>query len=96
MYVSFYCELNLSASFEPTFFIEDDACDEQKEAMKNEYDSLIKNETWKLVDPLVGTKPIGFKWVYKNKYKLDGSLEKPRARLLVKGYAKNQGIEYEE
>ena len=55
--------------------------------MQNEYDALIKNETWKLVDPLVGTKPIGCKWVYKNKYKSDGSLDKHKARLVVKGYA---------
>ena len=43
--------------------------------------------TWKLVDPPVGTKPIGCKWVYKNKYKSDGSLDKHKARLVAKGYA---------
>ena len=43
MDVSFDCELNLSTNFEPTSFIEVDACDEWKEAMKNEYDALINN-----------------------------------------------------
>ena len=28
--------------------------------MQNEYDALIKNGTWKLVDPPVGTKLVGF------------------------------------
>ena len=60
MDVSFDCEINLSANFEPNSFIEVDACDEWKEAMQNEYDALIKNGTWKLVDPPVGTKLVGF------------------------------------
>ena len=46
MDVSFDCELNLSANFEPTSFIEVAKCDEWKEAMQNEYDGLIKNGTW--------------------------------------------------
>eukprot|EP00253_Pinus_taeda_P013624 PITA_13624 len=55
--------------------------------MQKEYDALIKNDTWKLVDPTFGTKPIGCKWVYKNKYKADGSLDKHKARLVAKGFA---------
>ena len=41
----------------------------------------MKNGTWKLVDPLVGTKPIGRKWAYKNKYKSGGSLGKHKATM---------------
>ena len=63
---------------------------------KNEYDALMKNGTWKLVDPPVGTKPIGYKWVYKNKYRSDGSLDKHKTRLVAKGYAQKEGIDYEE
>jgi hypothetical protein len=57
-----------------------------------EYDALIKNGTWKLVDPPFGTKPIGCRWVYKNKYKSNGSLDKHKARLVAKGYAQKEGI----
>eukprot|EP00253_Pinus_taeda_P020165 PITA_20165 len=39
--------------------------------MQKEYDALIRNGTWKLVDLPLGTKPIGCKWVDKNKYKDD-------------------------
>lgn len=42
-------------------------CDAWKDAMKKEYDALIKNRTWRLVDPLVVFKPIGCKWMYKIK-----------------------------
>eukprot|EP00253_Pinus_taeda_P028913 PITA_28913 len=64
--------------------------------MQKEYDALIKNGTWKLVDPPLGTKPIGCKWVYKNKYKVDGSLDKHKARLVAKGFAQKEGVDYEE
>ena len=57
--------------------------------MQREYDALIKNGTWRLVNP-----PIGCKWIYKNKYKADGSLEKHKARLVEKGYAQKEGVAY--
>eukprot|EP00253_Pinus_taeda_P033087 PITA_33087 len=85
MDVSYDSELNLSIDFELTSFKEVDSHDEWKEVMQKEYDALIKNGTWKLVDPLLGTKPIGCKWVYKNKYKVDGSLDKHKVRLVAKG-----------
>eukprot|EP00253_Pinus_taeda_P028105 PITA_28105 len=85
MDVSYDCELNLSTDFEPTSFKEVASHDEWKEAMQKEYDALIKYDTWKLVDPPLGTKPTGCKWVYKNKYKVDGSLDKHKAMLVVKG-----------
>eukprot|EP00253_Pinus_taeda_P028593 PITA_28593 len=85
MDVSYDCELNLSTDFEPNSFKEAASHDEWKEAMQKEYDALIKNVTWKLVDPPLGTKPIGCKWVYKNKYKTDGLLDKHKARLVAKG-----------
>eukprot|EP00253_Pinus_taeda_P029386 PITA_29386 len=67
-----------------------------KETMQKEYDALIKNGTWKLVDPPLETKPIDCKWVYKNKYKVDGSLDKQKARLVAKGFAQKEGVDYEE
>eukprot|EP00253_Pinus_taeda_P031753 PITA_31753 len=65
--------------------------------MQKEYDALIKkNDIWELVDTPFGTKPIGRKWVYKNKYKADGSLDKHKARLVAKGFAQKEGVDYEE
>jgi hypothetical protein len=51
MDVSHDCDLNLYTNFEPTSFEEDTSHDEWKEAMPKEYDALIKNGMWKLVDP---------------------------------------------
>eukprot|EP00253_Pinus_taeda_P034215 PITA_34215 len=55
--------------------------------MQKEYDALIKNDTWKLVDPPLGTKLIGCKWVYKNKYKVDGSLDRHKSRVQSSYYS---------
>ena len=95
MDVAYNCELNFSTDLEPTSFKEDSSHDEWNEAMPKEYNALIKNGTWKLVDPPLGTKPIGCKWVYKNKYKEDGSLDKHKARLVAKGFAQKEGVDYE-
>jgi len=81
MDVSYDCEFHFSMDFEPTSFKEAASHDEWKEELQKEYDALIKNATWKLVGPPLGTKPIGCKWVYKNMYKVDGSLDKHKARL---------------
>eukprot|EP00253_Pinus_taeda_P031812 PITA_31812 len=94
MDVSYDCELNLSIDFEPTSFKEVASHDEWKGVMQKEYDALIKNDTWKLVDLPFGTKPIGYKWVYKNK--ADGSLDKRKARLVAKGFPQKEGVDYEE
>ena len=45
MNVTYDCELNLSANHEPNSFEEASTCDEWKEAMKNEYEALMKNGT---------------------------------------------------
>jgi len=46
-----------------------------------------------MVDPALGTKPIGYKWVFKNKYKAYGSLDKPKVMLVEKGFAKKEGVD---
>ena len=80
-------ELKFHAFDEPWFFQEAVNSDVWKSAMLGEYDALIKNGTWRLVNPPIGTKVIGCKWIYNNKYKVDGSLDKHKVRLLEKGYA---------
>jgi hypothetical protein len=87
MDVSYDCELNLSTNLELTSFKEVVSHDEWKEAMQKECDALIKNGTWKLVDPPYGMKQIGCKWVFKNKYISNGSLDKHKTRLTEKGFA---------
>ena len=67
-----------------------------KKSMLSEYNSVLENGTWKLVDYPSNVKPIGCKWVYRIKYKSNGEVDKYKARLVAKGFAKQEGIDYDE
>ena len=64
--------------------------------MDKEIQALINNHTWDVVSIPHGKKPIDCKWVYKAKYNADGSLERLKARLVVKGFTQKEGIYYTE
>ena len=66
------------------------------EAIKVEYEALIKNETWDLVPYPNKKNVIGNKWIYKVKYNSDGDIEKYKARLVAKGFTQKYGVDYEE
>ena len=49
---------------------------------------------WELVDLPPGSKPLGYKWIFKKKMKTDGSIDKYKARLVIKGYKQKEGLAY--
>ena len=65
-----------------------------KEAIKSEVDSILQNHTWELVDLPPGCKLLGSKWIFKRKMKADGSIDKYKARLVIKGYRQWEGLDY--
>ncbi|GJV66426.1 retrovirus-related pol polyprotein from transposon TNT 1-94 [Tanacetum coccineum] len=54
-----------------------------KEAVNDEMDSIIGNNTWILVDLPPGLKAIKSKRIFKRKLRVDGSIEKFKARILI-------------
>ena len=64
--------------------------------MLEEMKSIEKNGTWEMVELPEDKNAIGLKWVFKTKFAVDGSLQKNKARLVVKGYAQQYGIDFEE
>ena len=64
--------------------------------MNDEMESMRTNQVWDLVDLPLGRKAIGNKWVLKIKRKADGSIERYKARLVVKGYTQKEGVDYKE
>ncbi|KAM3964295.1 uncharacterized protein ACR2FA_001787 [Aphomia sociella] len=67
-----------------------------RHAMDSEIHSLKENKTWILVDLPKGRKAIPCKWVYKVKLNVDGSVEKYKARLVIKGYTQKKGVDYDQ
>ena len=65
-------------------------------AMQEEIEALHKNNTWDLVPLPQGRNAIGKKWVYKIKRNGNVQMERYRARLVVKGYAQKEGIDFNE
>jgi hypothetical protein len=62
--------------------------------MKEEIKMIEKNDTWQLVDRPQNRKIIGVKWVYRTKLNADGSINKHKARLVVKGYSQVFGVDF--
>nr|GEV99943.1 zinc finger, CCHC-type [Tanacetum cinerariifolium] len=42
----------------------------------------------------IGCKPLGCKWIFKRKLKVDGTVEKFNARLVIEGFKQKSGIDY--
>ena len=65
-----------------------------KEAIQDEMDSIINNNTWELSDLPPGCKALGNRWIFKRKIKVDGSIDKFKARLVIQGFRQKEGIDY--
>ena len=65
-----------------------------KEAINNEVEFILQNHMWELVDLPPGSKPPRYKWIFKKKMKADGSIDKYKARLVIKGYEQKEGLDY--
>ena len=66
----------------------------RKEAINSEIESILHNLTWELVNIPPCCKPLSSKWVLKWKSKVDGSIDKYKATLVIKGYKQTEGLDY--
>jgi hypothetical protein len=64
--------------------------------MHEELENFERNQVWELVDPPPGCKPIGTKWVWKNKEGKKGEVVRNKSRLVAQGFSQKEGIDYEE
>ncbi|KAF7843510.1 Retrovirus-related Pol polyprotein from transposon TNT 1-94 [Senna tora] len=66
-----------------------------KKAMLEELQALQRNGTWILVPYDGRQKVVDSKWVFKTKYKPDGSILKFKARLVAKGFQQAAGVDFD-
>jgi hypothetical protein len=64
--------------------------------MHEELENFLKNQVWELVNPSPGCKPIGTKWVWKNKEGEKGEVVRNNSRLVAQGFSQKEGIDHEE
>jgi len=54
----------------------------------------MENNIWVLGDLPLGCKPITSKWIFKKKRRVDGSIERFTAWLVIRGFNQRHGIDY--
>ncbi|CAI7758885.1 unnamed protein product [Closterium sp. NIES-54] len=67
-----------------------------KAAMEEEIRSLIGMGTWELVERPRGVNIMKNQWVLTTKYRIDDTVEREKARLVVKGFTQVCGADYDE
>jgi hypothetical protein len=81
---------------EPKNFNEANKDDLWVKAMNDELDQIEKNDTWEMVHRSEGKNVIGSKWIFKNKLNDQGQVVRNKARLVCKGYAQIEGLDFDE
>ncbi|PRQ23920.1 putative RNA-directed DNA polymerase [Rosa chinensis] len=67
-----------------------------KQAMQEEYDALMNQNTWTLVPLPPDKNLVPCKWIFKIKRNSDGSIARHKARLVARGFSQEYGVDFEE
>ncbi|WVZ63679.1 hypothetical protein U9M48_013292 [Paspalum notatum var. saurae] len=65
-------------------------------AIHEELENFERNHVWDLVEPPPNCRPVGTKWVFKNKQGENGMVVRNKARFVDQGFCQKEGIDYEE
>ncbi|WVZ76644.1 hypothetical protein U9M48_024600 [Paspalum notatum var. saurae] len=94
--LAFFSHSAYVASFEPRDVSHALSDPNWVNAMHEELENFERNHVWDLVEPAQNYRPIGTKWVFKNKQGEDGMVVRNKARLVAQGFCQKEGIDYEE
>jgi hypothetical protein len=81
---------------EPSYYEEESSQPVWRDAMMEEYHSIMKNDVWDIVLRPEGKSVVNSKWIYKIKHTTDKSIEKHKAGFVARGFSQVKGIDYEE
>ncbi|KAL6344904.1 hypothetical protein AAG906_006662 [Vitis piasezkii] len=62
--------------------------------MVEEYQALVRNNTWTLVPFHPSMNVIDSKWIFRVKYNSDGTIQRYKARLVAKGFQQYAGVKF--
>ena len=88
-------EITLLSHIDPNSIKEERKDENWVNAMNEELDQNEKNQTWELVPSPKNKNVIGTKWVFKNKVNENGKVIRNIDKLLCKGYAQVEGVDFE-
>lgn len=86
--------MSISSNSEPRSYHQAIHHQHWKDAMTAELSAMETNNTWSVVPLPSGKYSISCKWIYKIKYRSDGSIDRYKARLVAKGYNQTEGVDF--
>jgi hypothetical protein len=72
---------------EPSYYEEASSQLVCRDAMMEEYQSIMKNDVWDIVPRPEGKSVVTSKWIYKIKHTTDGSIERHKERFVARGFS---------
>jgi hypothetical protein len=86
--------LAVSEESEPSSYQEAIANPGWQAAIQSEVNSILKNETWEVIDRPTNRSPITSKWLFK--IKKCGDNMKQKARIVARGFQQREGVDYQD
>jgi hypothetical protein len=87
---------SISNVHEPKNFKEAQSQPVLQQAMHKELKALTENHTWSIVSLPAGKEVVGCRWIFKTKFKSDGTVDRHKARLVAQGFTQKFGVDYKE
>lgn len=85
---------NVFAATEPSSYNQASQNPKWVQAIDIELNALVKNDTWEVTYLPAVHRAISSKWVFKIKYKANGTIDKYKARLVIRVFDQQEGRDY--
>lgn len=86
----------LADDVKPTSFTQAHKVLKWRQAMEDEFNALIKINTWDLVPYNDNMNLVDCKWIYKIKYRSNGTIERPKTLVVAHGFHQVAGVDFHE
>jgi hypothetical protein len=95
-FCSYIVMVSSIGEFEPSTFEEATGRQVWRDAMMEEYNSIMKNDVWEVVPRPEGKLVVTSRWLYKPNNVADGSIEKYKSHFVARGFSQVEGVDYDD